>query len=148
MNSLNPTFPVVLIDLPLPRSNEDHLEMFSQAGERLGAWLAEQVAGNLRTAAKCGLKGASISKYLEALSSFGMSDRAREERERLQALGVGLTASYQSGQFATALGDIQFCCRQDLERRGYRETQVARFKLCAWRAFKMAIRETLKVKVH
>ena len=138
----------ITIDVPLPRSNEDHLEIFAAAGEKFGAALAEQIAANLRVAASCGLKGASVGKYLEKLSALGLVAGAEAERARLASLGICRDASHRSSLMATALGDIEFCCKQDLLRRGYRANQVARFKVRAWRAFKITIRKTLDAKVH
>ena len=39
-------------------------------------------------AASCGLKGASVGKYLDALSALGLVAGAEAERARLASLGI------------------------------------------------------------
>jgi len=134
-------------NLPLRGSNDDHLDIFASEGEAFGAALGEQVASNLRIASGHGLKGASVRDYLGALARAGLFVQSASEGVRFARLGVGLDATFERAMIATVRGDLRVNS-DNLIRRGYRDNQVARFRVCAWRAFKLAIREAEKMKAH
>lgn len=134
-------------DLPLPRTNEDHLDMCAAAGAAYGALLGERVALVRRIAIKCGLLGKNVRAYLEALTAAGLAAAAAAEGGAFARLGVGYEAALDGAMMVVALGDLNGTS-QDLRRRGYRQNQVARFRVSAWRVFKLAIREATKTRAH
>jgi hypothetical protein len=124
--------------LPIPRSNELHLELFAEEGARHGADKAERINASLRQAARAGV--ATVRKYEKQLKAFMLAAELAQLVANLDRLSLRPEATFTEYLVALARLDFEETC-SDLRRRGYHENCVARFRVSAWRAFKLAIRE-------
>jgi hypothetical protein len=135
----------IALELPLRGSNEDHLEIFASVGARWGAYMAECVGVGLRLAARAGVS--TVRQYSEKLKALEPSADATILADNVERLRIRPDATVITYQIAVSRADLATICN-DLSRSGYRKNQTARFRVSAWRAFKLALREAGKMRVH
>lgn len=133
------------LDLPVPRSNEDHLEMFATAGLVVGSELAARIGLSLRLATGAGVS--CLNDWLSTLTSHRLLADAANVAANARKVALPLETGVRQYFVAIVRSDLQMISR-GLRSRGYRENQVARFKVSAWRSFKLKLREAERIRIH
>lgn len=133
--------------LPVRGSNADHLNIFTTAAETYGTGVAERVASTMRMAKRFGLEGATVGDWLKKMRVLGLAADAAGIANLAGRRGVRQSATVDQYFVAVVRGDLEDAC-DDLRRRGYRDNQVARFRVRAWRAFKLALRRATQMRSH
>jgi hypothetical protein len=137
----------ISFELPIRGSNEDHLDIFAEAGATYGGILAEKIAAGFRQAKRAGVATATVVQYAKALKNFGLAADAAILAVKVARYALPPDATVKQYLTRVARGDLE-SMRADLVRRGYRENQIVRFRVSAWRAFKLALREAGKITVQ
>jgi len=137
----------LLFKLPLRGSNEDHLDVITGAGETYGAGIAERTAANMRIAERLGLECKTVRDFLNELRAVGLPVIATQIAICASRLSVRISATVNRYLIAVVREDLEGTC-SDLRRRGYRENQIRRFRVKAWRVFKLNLREAAKYRTQ
>jgi hypothetical protein len=131
-------------ELPIRGSNEDHLDIFAEAGATYGVVLGEKASANIRQAARAGV--ATVSEYAKALHSFGLAADAAILAVRVARFLLPPDATVRKYLIMERRADLELMCAN--LRRDYRANQIARFRVSAWRKFKLIVRESEKTRAH